>query len=64
MPPLSAYCLTWVSLTLEWGVSLQLFQQSAATAPDLGRGVAPLGRTFRYVDKKSRIPKERGVWGF
>ena len=43
MPSLSAYHLTWVSLTLDWGISSRLLQQSAATAPYLGRGVAPLG---------------------
>ena len=42
MPSLSAYHLTWFSLTLE-GISLQLLQQSTATAPYLGRGVGPPG---------------------
>ena len=42
MPSLSAYRLTWVSLTLDVGYSSQLLQQSAAAAPYLGRGVARL----------------------
>ena len=36
MPSLSAYCLTWIPLTLDVGC---LFM----AAPYLGRGVAPLG---------------------
>jgi len=39
MPSLHAYCLTWVSLTLDVGYLLM------ATAPDLGHGVAPLGHS-------------------
>ena len=39
---LSAYHLTWVSLTLEVGYLFWLLQQSAADAPYLGCGVAPL----------------------
>ena len=42
MPSLSAYHLTWVSLTLDLSISSWLLQQSAATAPFLERGVAPL----------------------
>ena len=42
MPSLSAYHLTWVSLTLAWDISSWLLQQSPATAPYLGHGVAPL----------------------
>ena len=53
MSSLSAYRLTWVSLTLDignllpwtWGISSRLLQQSTAAAPYLGRGVAPLGHT-------------------
>ena len=37
MPSLRAYCLTWVSLTLDVGYLL------SATTPDLGCGVSPLG---------------------
>ena len=37
MPSLSAYCLTWVSLTLDEGYLL------VAAPPDPERGVAPLG---------------------
>ena len=36
MPSLSAYCLTWVSLTLDEGYLL------TAAPPDLECGVAPL----------------------
>ena len=36
MPSLSAWCLTWVSLTLDVGYVL------TAAVPDLGRGVCPL----------------------
>ena len=43
MPSRNTYHLTWVSLTLSWGISSQLFQQSAATAPYLGQGVSPQG---------------------
>ena len=39
MPSLSTYCLTWVSLTLDVGYLL------TATAPDLGREVAPLSHS-------------------
>ena len=42
MPSLSAYRLTWVSLTLDVGSLFWLLQQSAATAPYLGSRVAPL----------------------
>ena len=34
----NTYRLTWVSLTWTWGISSRLLQQSAATAPYLGRG--------------------------
>ena len=55
MPSLNAYHLTWISLNLDVGISSQLLQQSAATAPylrrvappDLERGVAPLGPPAR-----------------
>ena len=40
MPSRNTCGLTWVSLTLEWGVSSRLLQQSAAAAPCLGRGVS------------------------
>ena len=40
MPSHNTCGLTWVSLTLEWGVSSRLLQQSAAAAPYLGRGVS------------------------
>ena len=56
MPSCATYCLTWVSLTLTWGISSRLLQQSAAPAPylelgyllmaalpELEGGVAPLG---------------------
>ena len=39
MPSCNIYHLTWVSLTL--GMGYLLFQQSAANAPYLGRGVSP-----------------------
>ena len=41
MPSLSAYRLTWVSLTLDVGYLFTAV--SAAAAPYLGCGVAPLG---------------------
>ena len=41
MPSWNTYCLTWVSLTLNVGISSWLHQQSAAAAPYLGRGVSP-----------------------
>ena len=41
MPSCKTYCLTWVFLTLEWGISSRLFQQSTATAPYRGRGISP-----------------------
>ena len=40
MSSLNTYCLAWVSLTLDWSISSRLFQQSAAAAPYLGRGVS------------------------
>ena len=40
MPSRNTYHLTWVSLTLDVGISSRLLQQSAATAPYLGRGVS------------------------
>ena len=56
MPSHNTYHLTWVSLTLNMGISSWLLRQSAAAAPylgrgylltaappDLERGVAPLG---------------------
>ena len=42
MPFLSAYRLTWVSLTLDVGYLFMAV--GAAAAPYLGHGVAPLGR--------------------
>ena len=42
MPSLSSYHLTWVSFTLDMGYVFTLLQESAATAPDLGLGAAPL----------------------
>ena len=41
MPSCNTYHLTWVSLTLVWGISSRLLQQSTAAAPCLGRGVSP-----------------------
>ena len=38
---LQHYHLTWVSLTLAWGISSRLLQQSTAATPYLGRGVSP-----------------------
>ena len=56
MPSCNTYHLTWVSLTLAWGISSQLLRQSTAAAltldegylltatpPDLEHGIAPLG---------------------
>ena len=57
MPPCNTYHLTWVSLTLEVGVSLHSCSSKAqallltldegylltATVPDLQSGIAPLG---------------------
>ena len=46
MPSLSAYHFTVLLgflLPWTWGISSWLLQQSAAAAPYLGRGVAPLG---------------------
>ena len=42
MPSLSAYPHTCFLLPWMWGISSWLLQQSAAAAPYLGRGVAPL----------------------
>ena len=42
MPSFSAYRLTWVSVTLDVGYLFTAVQQSAAAAPYLGGGVAPL----------------------
>ena len=41
MPSCSTYHLTWISLTLAWGFSSQLLQQSTATVPYLGQRVSP-----------------------
>ena len=38
MSSCNTYCLTWVSLTLDVGISSQLLQQSAAAAPTLDEG--------------------------
>ena len=43
MPSRSTYHLTWVSLPWTWGISSRLLQQSAAAAPNLGRGVSSHG---------------------
>ena len=56
MPSCNTYHLTWISLTLVWGISSRLLQQSTAavpyldegylltaTFPDLQYGIAPLG---------------------
>ena len=43
MPSPNTYHLTWVSLTLDWGISSRLLQKSTATASYLGRGVSPQG---------------------
>ena len=57
MPSCNTYHLTWVSLTLDVGVSIQGYSSKAqpllltldegylltATVPDLQRGIAPLG---------------------
>ena len=43
MPSLSIYRLTWVSLTLDVGISSRPLQQSTAAASYLGCGIAPLG---------------------
>ena len=43
MPSLSTYCLTGVSLTLDVGYLLM------AAAPDLERGVSPLGHLPRNI---------------
>ena len=56
MPSCNTYHLTWVSLTLAWGISSRLLQESTATVPnldegylltatcpDLQHGIAPLG---------------------
>ena len=41
MPSCNTYHLTWVSLTLAWGISSRLLQQGTAAAPYLGPGVSP-----------------------
>ena len=43
MPSLSASVLLGFPLPWTWGISSWLLQQSTASAPYLGRGVAPLG---------------------
>ena len=43
MPSRNTYRLTWVSLTLDVGISSRLLQQSAAAAPYFGWGVSPHG---------------------
>ena len=43
MPSRNTYHLTWVSLTLDVGISSRLLQQSEATAPYLGRRVSSHG---------------------
>ena len=49
MPSCNTYHLTWVSLTLAWGISSRLLLTLdegyliTATLPDLQRGMAPLG---------------------
>ena len=53
MPSCNTYHLTWVSLTLAWGISSRLLQPLlltldegyllTTTVPDLQRGIAPLG---------------------
>ena len=55
MPSCNMYHITWVSLTLTWGISSRLLQQSTAappylelgvlttTIPDLQSWIAPLG---------------------
>ena len=41
MPSCNTYHLTWVSLTLAWGISSWLLQQSTAAVPYLGtRGIS------------------------
>ena len=55
MPFLSAHCLTWVSLTLDVGISLRLLQKSATAAPELGRGVAPLPHAFAQQSQPSWV---------
>ena len=41
MPSCNTYHLTWVSLTLAWGIPSRLLQQSIAAVPYLGWGVSP-----------------------
>ena len=49
MPSCNTYHLTWVSLTLAWGISSRLLLTLdegyllTTTVPDLQRGIAPLG---------------------
>ena len=43
-PSCNTYCLTWISLTLEWGISSRLPQQSAADALYLVWVVSPYCR--------------------
>ena len=45
MPSLTAYVLLGFPLPCMWGIYSQLFQQSSAGAPYLGRGVAPLSHS-------------------
>ena len=44
MPSCNNYHLTWFSLTLAWGISSWLLQQSTAAVPYLGWGVSPYCR--------------------
>ena len=61
MPSLSAYHLTWVSLTLDLGYLSQLLQQSQATTPYLTCGVAPL-TSDEDTEENNRMGKTRDLF--
>ena len=61
MPSLSAYHLTWVSLTLDLGYLSQLLQQSPATTPYLTCGVAPL-TSDEDTEENNRMGKTRDLF--
>ena len=61
MPSLSAYHLTWVSLTLDLGYLSQLLQQSPATTPYFTCGVAPL-TSDEDTEENNRMGKTRDLF--
>ena len=54
MPSCNTYHLTWVSLTLAWGISSRLLQQSTAAAPAM-----PCGAT---QDRQGMVERSDRMW--